>query len=149
MKGIIDRVFARKDDPPALPQHSHVSSELTVGDIEAYYLRIIADVFRRMLVPADSIEVGVKRSGASRSGRMAFAGYVRILRWDPVLSPVLLQNLPVIDARVRKVVAASVILEQTHYAGLWMQATSQIDGAPTQLVGMPAELVVQPAGPPP
>lgn len=149
MKKIIDRVFSRKDDRRAGAPNSAVSSQLTNSDIETYYLKIIAECLRRMLVPADSIEIGVRRAGTGPTGLTAFAGYVRILRWDPVLSPVLLQNLPVIDARVRKVVAASVILEQTHYAGLWMQATSQVEGAPTQLVGMPAELVVQPAGPPP
>ena len=145
MKTIIDRVFPRKDDAEAAPQHSNVSSELTTRDIEAYYLRVIADVLRRLLVPVDSIELGVKRSGAGPKGLMAFAGYVRIVRWDPVLMPVLLQNLPVIDARIRKVVAASVILEHTHFVGLWVQATSKAEGAPQQLVGMPAELVIQPA----
>jgi hypothetical protein len=145
MKRIIDRVFPKREEPPAMPQHSVVSSELTVGDIESYYQRVIADVFRRMLVPADGIEIGVKRSAGGRGGGMSFAGYVRILRWDPLLSPVLLQNLPVIEGQVRKVVAASVILEQTHFGGLWMQASSQAVGAPTQLVGMPAELVRQPA----
>jgi hypothetical protein len=141
MKRIIDRVFPRKDEPSASPQHGALSSELTVGDIEAYYLGIVSDVFRRMLVPAESIEVGVKRLAAARSGRTSFAAWVRILRWDPVLMPVLLQNLPVIEGRVRKVIAASVILEQTHFAGLWMQASSHIEGAPTQLVGMPTELI--------
>ena len=144
MKRIIDRVFPRKDAPSASPQHASVSSELTVGDIEAYYVGIVADVFRRMLVSSDSIEVGVKRLAATRNGRASFAGWVRILRWDPVLMPVLLQNLPVIEGQVRKVIAASVILEQTHFAGLWVQASSHIEGAPNQLVGMPAELVRQP-----
>jgi len=148
MKTIIDRVFSKKDGADALPQHSVVSSELTVRDIEAYYLRVIADVLRRMLVTPESIELGVKRSGTGHRGLMAFAGYVRILRWDPVLMPVLLQNLPVIDARIRKVVAASVILEHTHFAGLWVQASAKAEGAPQNLVGMPAELVVQPSAPP-
>src|SRR6478735_6583223 len=112
MKTIIDRVFSKGGKPPKAPQgHSAVSSELTHGDIENYYLRVISDCLRRMLVPAESIEVGVRRSGISPSGLTAFAGYVRILKWDPVLTPVLLQNMPVIDARVRKVVDASVILE--------------------------------------
>jgi hypothetical protein len=146
MKTIIERVFAKRDEADALPQHSTVSSELTVRDIEAYYMRVIADVLRRMLVPADSIELGVKRSGTGHRGLIAFAGYVRILRWDPVLMPVLLQNLPVIDDRIRKVVAASVILEHTHFAGLWVQATSKAEGAPQNLTGMPAELIHQPGG---
>ena len=77
-------------------------------------------------------------------GLAAYAGYVRLLRWDPVLTPVILQNLPVIDARIRKVVDASVILEHTHFVGLWFQATSGVPGAPQSLVGMPAELVRQP-----
>lgn len=143
MKTIIDRVFARKEEPRHAPP-SALSSELTNSDIETYYLKIIAECLRRMLVPADSIEIGVKRAGTGPTGLTAFAGYVRILRWDAVLTPVLLQNMPVIDARIRKVVAASVILEHTHFAGIWFQATNATLGAPKALVGLPAELVHQP-----
>ena len=148
MKSFIDRVFFARGRPAGAPV-SAVSSELVSSDIENYYLRIIADGLKRMLVPADAVEVGVKRSGVGPSGLAAYAGYVRLLRWDPVLTPVLLQNLPVIDARIRKVVDASVILEHTHFSGLWFQATSATLGAPSALVGMPAELVRQPGNAPP
>ena len=136
MKTIIDRVFAKKEEP------SH--SELTTGDFENYYLRIIADCLRRMLVPPDTIEVRIRRAGVGPGGLTAFAGYVRILKWDAVAMPVLLQNMPVIDARIRRVVDASVILEHTHFAGLWFQATSATAGAPKALQGVPAEIVRQP-----
>ena len=129
---------------PRPPPHSAVSSELTNSDIENYYLRIIVDCLRRMLVPAETIEVGVRRAGTGPTGLTAFAGYVRITHWDPVLTPVLLQNMSVIDARIRKVVDASVILEHTHFAGLWFQADAATQGAPKSLMGLPAELVHQP-----
>ncbi|HSV33906.1 MAG TPA: hypothetical protein VLI46_00045 [Ramlibacter sp.] len=150
MKKIISRVFSRKEAPsgPSPAPHSAVSSELTNSDIETYYLRIIIDCLRRMLVPVESIEVGVKRSGTGPTGLTAFAGYVRILKWDPVVTPVLLQNMPVIDARIRKVVRASVILEHTHFTGLWFQATSSTEGSPKALLGLPAELIHQPGGTP-
>jgi hypothetical protein len=145
MKSLIDRVFAKKDQPPLPPPvHSGVSSELTTGDIESYYLRIITECIRRLLVQSDAVEIGVKRAGVGPEGLSAFAGYVRILRWDKVMTPVLLQNMPVIDARIRKVVAASVILEHTHFAGLWFQACADAQGAPDTLVGMPSGLVHQP-----
>lgn len=147
MKTIINRVFGPKETPPdPAAQHSHLSSELSQGDLENYYLRIIQDCLKRLLVPADNIEVRVKRAGVGPSGLTAFAGYVRIRKWDPVLTPVLLQNMPVIDARIRKVVDASIILEHTHFAGVWFQATSKTEGAPRDLLGVPAELVHQPGG---
>ena len=145
MKKIIRRVLGRGPDDAPPPPLSVVSSQLTNSDIENYYLKIIAECLRRLLVPADSIEIGVKRSGTGPTGLTAFAGYVRILRWDPLLTPVLLQNAPVIDGRIRKVVAASVILEHTHFAGIWFQATSSTLGAPKALVGLPAEIVSQAA----
>lgn len=157
MKSFIKRVMsghpAEPSDPlpalrPADPSVS-MSSELTTGDIENYYLKLIVDCLRRLLVPPDSIEVGVKRAGTGPGGMIAFAGYVRIRRWDAVLTPVLLQNMPVIDARIRKVVGASVILEGTHFAGVWFQAASATPGAPKELMGMPAELMHQPVGVPP
>jgi hypothetical protein len=149
MKAIINRVFSRKEEPRGTSApHSGMSSELTTSDIENYYLRIIVDCLRRMLVPVDSVEVGVKRAGVGPSGLTAFAGYVRLLKWDAVLTPVLLQNMPVIDGRIRKVVDASVILEHTHFAGLWFQATSSAEGAPKALSGLPVELIHQPGGAP-
>ena len=147
MKSIIQRVFSKRNDPRrggATP--SAMSSELSHSDIENYYMRVIVDCLKRLLVPAESVEVGIKRAGIGPSGLTAYAGYVRLLKWDPVLTPVILQNMPVIDARIRKVVDASVILEHTHFVGLWFQATSATPGAPKALVGMPAELVRQPAG---
>ena len=147
MKAIISRVFSRRNGLGPLPAlNSAVSSELTTSDIENYYLRVISDCLRRMLVPPDAIEVGVRRSGTGPTGLIAFAGYVRILRWDPVVMPVLLQNMPVIDRRIRKVVDASVILEGTHFAGLWFQATIATAGSPQALLGMPAELTHQSGG---
>ena len=145
MKGMLSRVFSSREKPVHAPRgHSAVSSELTTSDIENYYLRIIVDCLRRMLVPADHIDVGVKRAGTGPGGMIAFAGYVRILKWDPVLTPVLLQNMPVIDGRIRKMVAASMILEGTHFAGVWFQATSSTEGSPKTLLGLPCELVHQP-----
>lgn len=148
MKAIIRRVFSGKEAAPRRPAgHSAVSSELTTGDIENYYLKIIGDCLRRMLVPPDHIDLGVKRAGTGPTGLIAFAGYVRILKWDPVLTPVLLQNMPVIDGRIRRVAQASVILEGTHFAGVWFQAASGTEGAPKALLGLPCELVHQPGGP--
>lgn len=137
MKAMISRVFSRRSQA-AGSNNSALSSGLSTGDIESYYVRIIADCLRRMLLPRDSIEVHMKCSGKGPDGLDGFAGYVRILKWDPVVTPVLLQNLPVIDARVRKVVKDSAILEGTHFAGLWFQAGSGAEGAPQALVGLPS-----------
>lgn len=144
MNRIFERVFFGADKAERPARASSVSSELTNRDIQNYYIRVIVDCLRRMLVPDEDVEVGVKRVGTAPGGLSSFAGYVRLLRWDPVVTPVLLQNMPVIDARIRKVVRASVILEHTHFAGLWFQASSATEGSPTSLVGLPAELKVQP-----
>jgi hypothetical protein len=140
MKPIIERVFFRGRRHPRQPAASSVSSSLTTRDIETYYLRVIGNCLRRMLVQDGDVDVQVRRVGTAPSGLTAFAAYVRILRWNPIVTPVLLQNIPVIDARIHKVVSASVLLEQTHFAGLWFQAASSAQGSPTSLVGMPTEL---------
>jgi len=123
-------------------QTGFLSSDLSTSDLESYYLRIIQDVLGRLLVRSDSLEITVRPAGHGPDGIVAFAGHVRILRWDPVM-PVLLQNLPVIDGRVRKMVKASVLLENTRFAGLWFHAAQDTPGAPETLVGMPTELVWQ------
>jgi hypothetical protein len=145
MRSMISRVFSSK----RLQQQSlraasqPLSSELSTGDIESYYLRIIADCLRRMLVPADSFEVDIRRVRPGENRLPTFAGYVRILKWDLVVTPVLLQNMPVIDARIRRLANASIILEHTEFAGLWFQASSSSEGSPTSLLGMPLELIHQ------
>jgi hypothetical protein len=146
MKTMIRRVLGKQDALPAL-RHSALSSEMTTHDIEAYYLRIISDCLRRLLVQPDTVEIRIKRAGAGPTGLPGFAGCVRVVRWDHVVTPVLLQNMPVVDARVRQLADTSVILEHTHFAGLWFQATSTAEGAPTALAGLPAELVHQAGGP--
>jgi hypothetical protein len=143
MVSIIDRVFSRERRERAV----FVSSELMSSDLEQYYQRIVSDCFKRMLVPPDAVEVEVRHSGTAPSGLPAYSAYVRLLRWDPALTPVILQNLPVIDGRVRSLANASVLLEHTHFAGVWIQAASTTPGAPRTLVGMAAELSVQPLGP--
>lgn len=150
MKSFLDRVFSRRSRQPGrFPAPAALSSELTTGDIENYYVRVIAECLRRLLVPPDSLEVGVRRTGVGPTGLSAFAGYVRIVKWDPVHTPVLLQNLSVIDARVRKTVEASVILEHTHFDGIWFQSTSRTEGAPQQLMGLPPEPLVHTCMDPP
>lgn len=143
MKPIIERVLFRRRHQRPAGGNSSVSSTLTSRDIEAYYLRVISNCLKRLLVKEEDVSIGVKRTGTAPSGLSSFAGYVRIVRWDPVVTPVVLQNLPVIDARIRKVVGASVLLEHTCFDGLWFQATSSAEGAPTALLGLPAELKYQ------
>ncbi|MGE4243870.1 hypothetical protein [Ramlibacter sp.] len=144
MTQLWSRIFGTRPPAPtdAGPQ---VSSQLTNSDIEAYYHQLIEGCFRRLLVPEDSIAIEVKRYGTSPQGLTGFAGFVRVIRWDAALTPVLLQNAPVIDGRIRKAVAASVILRHTHFSGLWFQALSGTPGAPTSLSGVAAKLMQQSA----
>lgn len=136
MKTIFRMILAKVSAPPMLFQDSSMSTEFNVSDIERYYGRVIASCLDRMQVSMDSIEVEVKRLGRGPAGLPAFAGYVRILKWDADATPVLLQNLSAIDARIRKVVNASFILEHTEFAGVWFQATSRTHGAPQALLGV-------------
>ncbi|HEY0883921.1 MAG TPA: hypothetical protein VGE20_01485 [Ramlibacter sp.] len=144
MKPIFQRVlFGNRRKGRAPGASSSVSSTLTTRDIETYYLRVIGNCLKRMLIKEEDVQIGVRRTGTAASGLSSFAGYVRVLRWDPVVTPVVLQNLPVIDARIRKVVSASVLLEHTQFDGLWVQASSGTQGSPTSLLGLPAELKYQ------
>jgi hypothetical protein len=143
---MIRRVFSKEARQPHAPSQAAspaLSSELSSIDLEHYYLRVIEDCLRRMLVPVDSIELRVRRTRGPNK-LPSFSGYVRILKWDPIVTPVLLQNLPVIDARIRKMANASVILEYTHFGGLWFQATSSTEGSPKALVGLPLEMIHMP-----
>jgi hypothetical protein len=150
MKSMFSRVFSKKDarHQPVLPASSALTSELSTGDLENYYARIILDCLGRMMVPLGSIDVTVQRAErdpASGPDQLpAFAGFVRILKWDPLAMPVLLQNMPIIDGRIRKIASASVILEHTQFAGMWFQASSSTEGSPKALLGLPLEMTQRP-----
>jgi hypothetical protein len=145
--GIIRRVLSRTGIAPHPSLgNSTVSSEFTNRDIENYYFLIITDCLKRMLVPAEDMEVIIRRARVDRYGLSTFSAYVRILKWHPLVTPVLLQNMPVVDARIRRLIKASVILEQTHFSGLWFQVSSNAEGTPTSLLGLPFELIHQPRG---
>src|SRR3569832_1711797 len=119
MKSIIKRLFWAAEPTPAREAaHSAMSSELGTSDIESYFLSLIRDCLGRMLVSPDTIRVDVWRSGANARGQPMFAGYVRILKWDPVLTPVLLQTIPVIAGRVRRPLVPGHECDRkcTHYA---------------------------------
>ena len=140
MKSILERIFSTREEPPLpFPVNASMSSELSNSDVEHYYWRVIVDCLERLLVSVDSIEVGVERSGTSSAGLTAFVAFVRILKWDPDVTPVLLQNMSVIDARIRQVVNASFILEHTEFKGIWFQASCSAHGAPQALLGVPVE----------
>lgn len=151
MKTLLRRVFSHRfpgrlffgshePDPSRSAVISTLSSELTAADVENFYLRIVIDCLRRMLVPLETVEVGAKRTGTDTAGLSTYAVYLRLKRWDPATSPGLLQNLPALDARVRKVVQTSVILKRTSFGGLWLQAGSEIEGSPGAQPGAAAEL---------
>lgn len=149
MQPLIERMLFRGRQRPSRPAvASAISSGLTTRDIENYYFRVVSGCLRRMLIREEDVEVTIMRAGTGPSGLSAFAGYVQILRWDPISTPVLLQNLPVMDARIRKVVNASVLLEHTEFAGLWFQATASTEGSPTSLLAMPTELRCRPGAVP-
>ena len=146
MMGLIGRVLSRTARTwQAAGVNSTVSSECTDVDIEHYYYKLIRDSLERMLVAASDTEITVKRSGISPSGLASFCAHVRILRWHPITTPVLMQNIPVVDARIQRLVSASVILQQTHFAGLWFQASSNMEGSPKALLGLPFQLSHRPS----
>lgn len=148
MRSILRKILSRMGEPATalfeVSEVSALSTEFNLSDIERYYERVIVNCLERMQVSMDSIEVDVKRIGAPPAGLPSFAGYVRILKWDPAATPLLLQNLSAIDARIRKVVKASFILEHTEFAGVWFQATSGTHGAPQALLGAPCQRSCRP-----
>jgi len=145
-RGFIERAFPRLQATEAWPD---VASGLNQADVESCYLSIIGHCMQRLLEPKSNIDVKVQRTGIAANGLPSFSGYIRILSWDPELTPAILQNIPVIDARVRDVAAASVILQHTDFAGLWFQASSKTAGSPKVLMGLPAQVYQWQSGPRP
>ena len=73
MNRIFERVFGSGDKFRRPPGASSVSSELTHRDIQNYYIRVILDCLRRMLVPL--LAVGLMSAGLFEMRKDAIASF--------------------------------------------------------------------------
>ncbi|MBX3655866.1 MAG: hypothetical protein KF686_16910 [Ramlibacter sp.] len=132
MKFDIRRIFARSGDPVTggslddgadtdyLPANGG-------GDgLETDYQAIIASHFRRWGIDNQCVTVEVKKMGQAPDGYDVFVGMVRLVRWERTSGLRILLGLPLLEAKIRKTVRATWLADYSHFTGLWLHASEQL-----------------------
>ena len=103
----------------------HPSSKSGDG-LEVEYQRLIANQFRRWGISPACATIEVRRLGQAPDGFDVLVGMVRLTRWDRISVLRVLLGLPLLEAKVRKSVRATWLADFSHFAGLWVHASEQM-----------------------
>lgn len=98
------------------------------------WARLIERSLERLGIADDSVSVEMRVTGYLPKGLPCYSGFIKIVRWMPQVTPVLLLNLPLIDERIRKDIQALDQGRQAHFAGLWVHASAHMRDAPPSLM---------------
>lgn len=138
MKFDIRRIFARSGDPAPGDQLDDAADTdyLPVNGggegLETDYQALIAAHFRRFGISNNCITIEVKKIGVAPDGYDVFIGMVRLVRWEQTSSLRVLLGIPLLEAKIRKTVRATWLADYSHFAGLWLHVSEQMQ--------IPAEL---------
>jgi hypothetical protein len=114
---------------PAADSDYHPSTPAGSG-LEVEYHGLIATQMRRMGIRPETISIEVRPVGKGPHGFDVLVGLVRLHRWDRVSALRVLVGLPLLEAKVRKVVRGSWLADFSYFGGLWLHASEQVHAAP-------------------
>jgi hypothetical protein len=116
---------ARKSDERDPDSDYHPSAPRGEG-LEIEYQGLIADQFRRWGIEPGVVTVEVQLFGRAPDGFNVFVGMVRLTRWDRASALRVLIGLPLLEAKVRKLVRGTWLADFSHFGGLWLHASESL-----------------------
>lgn len=99
------------------------------GGLEVEYHALIATQLRRLGISPEGISIEVRTIGKGPHGFDVMVGMVRLHRWDRASTLRVLLGLPLLEARVRKAVRGTWLADFSHFGGLWLHASEQVQAA--------------------
>lgn len=129
MTSLFRRFFA---SAPAVTDGDRTDYQALEGEpagLETEYQRVIDYQLRRWGVPESCASVEVRQIGQDSRGRQSFVGVVRLSVWDRKAAIRLMLGLPLLQARVDRIVRALWLAEVSKFEGLWLQTTKQFHTA--------------------
>ncbi|MBX3588232.1 MAG: hypothetical protein KF796_16480 [Ramlibacter sp.] len=94
--------------------------------LETDYQAIIASHFRRWGITNECVTIEVKKMGQAPDGYDVFVGMVRLVRWERTSGLRVLLGLPLLEAKIRKTIRATWLADYSHFTGLWLHASEQL-----------------------
>jgi hypothetical protein len=113
-------------EPDENPETEVGPSGHSVDEITREYRALILDQLVRGGVSPECVEIDVRNAGKARDGHQVFIGMLRLVQWERMSAVRLLLGLPILESRVRRVVRGSWLRELSHFGGVWVHASGQL-----------------------
>jgi len=112
---------------PEDDQNTQVDSALPHGaNLEAEYETLIMAQCTRWGISESSITVEVRNAGRGPNGRDVYLAMIRLAKWERDSALRILLGLPLLEAKVRKLLRTLWLMEVSHFGGLWLHASEQL-----------------------
>lgn len=111
-----------EDSPVTVAEPSGHSAD----EIGQEYRSIISGQLARGGVLARCVEVEVRQAGKLRDGLPMFLAMLRLTAWERTSAIRLLLGLPILESRLRRVIRGSWLREVSHFGGIWVHASGQL-----------------------
>jgi hypothetical protein len=94
--------------------------------LEAEYEALIAGQCLRWGITDSSFTIEVRQLGRASNGLEIYVGMLRLARWERDSAIRLLLGLPLLEAKIRRTVRGLWLCEVSHFGGLWLHASEQL-----------------------
>jgi hypothetical protein len=118
------------------PDSGYHPSDRSTHGLEDEYQVLIANKFRRWGISPSCVTIEVRQLGKASDGFDVFIGMIRLTHWHRVSALRVLIGLPLLEGKVRKSIRATWLADVSHFAGLWLHASEQM-----QLTGELQDLI--------
>lgn len=127
-------------------EDGHDETELDSGApkgarLEAEYEALIAVQCHRWGISDSCFTIEVRQIGRGANNLEVYTGMLRLSRWERDSALRLLIGLPLLEAKIRKMVRGLWLAEVSVFGGLWLHASEQL--AATEAMGELRQLLIQ------
>jgi len=128
LRKLFARDAGRREDQG---RDTEVDASLAAGQgLEAEYESLIANQCRRWGIAEGVVTIEVRQIGRAPDGLDVYLGMVRLAQWERDSSLRLLLGLPLLETKIRRMVRTLWIGEVSHFGGLWLHASEQLNATP-------------------
>ena len=117
--------------------------------LEAEYEALIASQCLRWGISDTSFTVEVRQLGRASNGLDIYVGMLRLARWERDSAVRLLLGLPLLETKIRRTVRGLWLCEVSHFGGLWLHASEQLQATDAMVELRQLVLQLTPASGPP
>jgi hypothetical protein len=124
-------VFKRLFRQPAADTQMEYSSSKLDTSLRSEYLEQVILQLRRFGIPAELVTIDIQEAGPASDGQPVFQAMLRLVGWQKKACVRLLLGLPLLELNIRRALDATWLVDISHFGGIWLQPTADLDvGAP-------------------